>query len=80
MSQVIHRDIKPENLLLDLRGNLKIADFGSSVHSHPSRRATVCGILDYLPPEMIQGLSHNQKVDLWSLGVLCFEMMAEVLH
>ena len=52
---VIHRDIKPENLLLDLRGELKIADFGWSVHAPHSRRTTLCGTLDYLPPEMIEG-------------------------
>ena len=52
---VIHRDIKPENLLLDLHGNIKIADFGWSVHAPHSRRTTLCGTLDYLPPEMIEG-------------------------
>ena len=52
---VIHRDIKPENLLLDMRGDLKIADFGWSVHAPNTRRTTLCGTLDYLPPEMIEG-------------------------
>lgn len=74
--KVIHRDIKPENLLLDLKGDLKIADFGWSVHAPSSRRGTMCGTLDYLPPEMIEGNYHNEKVDLWALGVLCFEFLA----
>ncbi|XP_070574332.1 aurora kinase C-like isoform X2 [Ptychodera flava] len=73
--KVIHRDIKPENLLLSLRGDLKIADFGWSVHAPSSRRATLCGTLDYLPPEMIEGKMHDEKVDLWSLGVLCYEFL-----
>ncbi|VDK55148.1 unnamed protein product [Anisakis simplex] len=73
--KVIHRDIKPENLLLGLQGELKIADFGWSVHAPSSRRATMCGTLDYLPPEMIQGNDHDEKVDLWSLGVLCYEFL-----
>ncbi|XP_045105544.1 aurora kinase-like [Portunus trituberculatus] len=73
--KVIHRDIKPENLLLNLRGDLKIADFGWSVHAPSSRRTTLCGTLDYLPPEMVEGRDHDEKVDLWSLGVLCYEFL-----
>ncbi|XP_056631254.1 aurora kinase C-like [Diorhabda sublineata] len=73
--KVIHRDIKPENLLLGTKGEIKIADFGWSVHAPSSRRTTLCGTLDYLPPEMVTGKTHNEKVDLWSLGVLCFEFL-----
>lgn len=73
--KVIHRDIKPENLLLGSKGELKIADFGWSVHAPSSRRTTLCGTLDYLPPEMVHGKTHNELVDLWSLGVLCFEFL-----
>ncbi|XP_062328259.1 aurora kinase A [Osmerus eperlanus] len=73
--KVIHRDIKPENLLLGSNGELKIADFGWSVHTPSSRRSTLCGTLDYLPPEMIEGRTHDEKVDLWSLGVLCYEFL-----
>ena len=39
------------------------------------RRTTLCGTLDYLPPEMIEGKFHNECVDLWSLGVLCYELL-----
>lgn len=73
--KVIHRDIKPENLLLGAKGEIKIADFGWSVHAPSSRRTTLCGTLDYLPPEMVCGKTHNEKVDLWSLGVLCYEFL-----
>ncbi|QDZ18555.1 aurora-like serine/threonine-protein kinase [Chloropicon primus] len=72
---VIHRDIKPENLLLGLHGELKIADFGWSVHAPNSRRKTMCGTLDYLPPEMVEGRPHDSTVDVWSLGVLCYEFL-----
>ncbi|APA15093.1 hypothetical protein sscle_14g098630 [Sclerotinia sclerotiorum 1980 UF-70] len=74
---VMHRDIKPENILVGIHGELKIADFGWSVHAPNSRRATMCGTLDYLPPEMLQGNSnyYNEKVDLWSLGVLMYEFL-----
>eukprot|EP00824_Muranothrix_gubernata_P013897 TRINITY_DN28850_c0_g1_i1.p1 TRINITY_DN28850_c0_g1~~TRINITY_DN28850_c0_g1_i1.p1 ORF type:complete len:382 (+),score=69.39 TRINITY_DN28850_c0_g1_i1:97-1146(+) len=75
MKHVIHRDIKPENLLLNAKGEVKIADFGWSVHAPNSRRQTLCGTLDYLPPEMIEGKEHGEKVDLWSLGVLAYEFL-----
>lgn len=73
--KVIHRDIKPENLLLGFRGELKIADFGWSVHAPSLRRRTMCGTLDYLPPEMVEGHTHDEKVDLWCIGVLCYECL-----
>jgi len=72
---VIHRDIKPENLLIGLSGDLKIADFGWSVHAPNSRRRTLCGTLDYLPPEMVEGKEHDSAVDNWSLGVLAYEFL-----
>lgn len=72
---VIHRDIKPENLLVGAHSEIKIADFGWSVHAPTSRRNTLCGTLDYLPPEMVEGREHDEKVDIWSLGVLLFEFL-----
>ncbi|RWS23063.1 aurora kinase C-like protein [Leptotrombidium deliense] len=73
--KVIHRDIKPENILISANGDVKIADFGWCVHSPSSRRQTVCGTLDYLPPEMIQRQPYTEKVDLWCLGVLTYEFL-----
>ncbi|KAI7899949.1 kinase-like domain-containing protein [Cokeromyces recurvatus] len=75
--RVIHRDIKPENLMLGLNGELKIGDFGWSVRTGrlDNRRSTLCGTLDYLPPEMVEGRAHTESVDLWSLGVLLYELI-----
>ncbi|CAG8652104.1 7335_t:CDS:2, partial [Racocetra persica] len=71
---IIHRDIKPENLLINLDAEIKIADFGWSVHSS-QRQKTFCDILDYILPEMVEGKEHDEKIDLWSLGVLCYELL-----
>lgn len=57
------------------QGEIKIADFGWSVHAPTSRRATLCGTLDYLPPEMVEGREHDATADIWSLGVLTYEFL-----
>jgi serine/threonine protein kinase len=72
--KVIHRDIKPENLL-NCRGIIKLSDFGWSTHSPDNLRKTMCGTLDYLPPEMTQQASYDHTVDIWSIGVLTFEFL-----
>lgn len=74
-NQVIHRDIKPENLLLTLDYDVKLADFGWSVHAPSMRRKTMCGTLDYLPPEMITNKEYGIYVDHWCLGILCYEFL-----
>ncbi|GMT18317.1 hypothetical protein PFISCL1PPCAC_9614 [Pristionchus fissidentatus] len=73
---VWHRDIKPENILIDGLDNLKLADFGWSVHDKTrENRSTVCGTLDYLPPEMIISNTCSTTVDNWAVGVLMFECL-----
>jgi aurora kinase, other len=72
---VIHRDLKPENLLLASNGDIKLSDFGWSVHSPTSRRLTMCGTLDYLPPEIVGQEEHDEMVDVWSLGILLYELL-----
>lgn len=73
---VIHRDIKPENILIDRNGHLKLADFGLAVmFKENSRRSTICGTLDYLPPEMVERNDYNETVDIWCIGVLLYELL-----
>ncbi|KAF2035475.1 Pkinase-domain-containing protein [Setomelanomma holmii] len=80
---IIHRDIKPENILLGLHREIKLADFGYSVHSESGFRSTVCGTLDYLSPEVVimmikPGKSrecYTKAIDQWSLGVLTYELL-----
>ncbi|KAL4478884.1 hypothetical protein ABPG72_009710 [Tetrahymena utriculariae] len=71
---IIHRDIKPENILMSF-GVLKIADFGCSVYCPDDRRETFCGTIDYISPEIVNGEAYGQSVDIWSLGILTFELL-----
>lgn len=76
--KIIHRDLKPENILLSFENTIKLSDFGWSVKQnskYKSKRLTICGTLDYLPPEMIESNEHDHNVDIWSLGILCFEFL-----
>jgi aurora kinase len=59
---VLHRDLKPENVFLGLDGQVKLADFGYSVRSSKGARATICGTLDYLSPEVARLLLHQLQV------------------
>jgi serine/threonine protein kinase len=76
-NQELSSHVNLENLLLGMKGELKIADFGWSVHAPHARRTTLCGTLDYLPPEMVEGRDHNEKVCnmrwSWYLGNSLFE-------
>ena len=78
MKHIIHRDLKPENLLIGTDGQLKIADFGWSAHTLSMKRQTRCGTMDYLSPEMLNGKKYDHSVDIWAVGVLCFEFLTGV--
>merc|ERR1711879_995293 len=55
-------------------GEMKLSDFGWSVHT-TSRRQTMCGTPDYIPPEMWDGSAHDYTVDAWALGILLYEFL-----
>lgn len=70
---IIHRDLKPENVLYH-EGMVKLADFGWSNVTDDFRN-TFCGTPDYLSPEMIQGIGHTEKLDIWTIGILTYELL-----
>jgi len=74
-NQLIHRDIKPENCLIDKYDNVKICDFGWAVEISKGERITFCGTFEYMAPEIIKELPYNQMIDVWSLGVLLYELI-----
>lgn len=73
----IHRDIKPENILIGDDFDPKMADFGSSVSKQVVRN-TFCGTYEYMAPEIYMREKQTDKIDIWALGILIFEMSHNV--
>ena len=73
----IHRDIKSDNIFLKKDGSVKIGDFGLAVQllSSHSTRSDKVGTSFWMSPEVIKEEEYNEKVDIWGLGVLCYEMV-----
>jgi len=60
---------------LDKSGNVKVCDFGWSAEAENAKRQTFCGTIDYMAPEMIKNLPYDYHIDIWSLGVLLYELL-----
>ena len=70
----VHRDISSDNILINEDYEIKLIDFGY-VNNISRLRKTKIGTLMYLAPEIIEGRPYNQKVDVWALGILCYQIL-----
>lgn len=77
-SKIIYRDLKPENLMMCTNGYLKLVDMGTAKKLKIERRyrtTTIIGTPHYMAPEIITGKGYSFHVDLWSLGVIMYELL-----
>ena len=75
-NNLIHRDIKPENILLFEKNTIKLCDFGWCVKlEEGQQRGTFCGTTEYMSPELVNHEEYSKEIDVWSLGILLYEMV-----
>jgi len=76
INDFVHRDLKPENLLLDENNMIKLCDFGWCVQiAEDGPRKTFCGTYEYMAPEVINEIPYDKTIDVWSLGILLYELL-----
>lgn len=75
--RIVHRDIKDENVILDLKGGVRLIDFGSAAYLKEGRRyESFVGTLDYAAPEILKGQTYTgPPQDIWACGTLLYTLI-----
>lgn len=86
--KVVHRDLKLDNIMLtgdydqeERDINVKLIDFGMSRLTHGDKKidlSTYCGTIDFICPEVLEGINYDETADMWSCGVIAYFMLAGV--
>ena len=75
---IVHRDLKPQNIMIDLKGNVRITDFGIA-QTLQSKGLTQTGMIigtpEYMSPEQVDGIAVDQRSDVYSLGIILYQML-----
>lgn len=79
LKKIIHRDLKPSNILIGFDGNIRISDFGISKLMTDDEISMTTGVVTqkFMVPELINEIQYNEKVDVYSFGVLVYFILSK---
>ncbi len=79
---IVHRDLKPQNIMIDKKGNVRIMDFGIAQSQYApgiTKTGMIIGTPEYMSPEQVEGLKVDQRSDIYSLGIILYEMLTGIV-